>query len=65
MEASDPQQRACWHEYRSRLSSQNSEAEGPVNLRITEVVDEETVDDSEEEATVDEEMEEEDVDDGD
>ena len=42
MDSSDPQQRACWYDYRSRLSSANPQPEGMVNLRIIDIIDEET-----------------------
>ena len=42
MNSSDPQQRSCWYDYRARLSSANPELEGMVNLRIIDIIDEET-----------------------
>nr|XP_040247329.1 histone H3.v1-like [Aegilops tauschii subsp. strangulata] len=65
LESSDPRHRACWYEYRSRLSLQNPETEGPVNLRIIDVVNEESQeedsDDEEEEEGVSGEEDEEEV----
>jgi hypothetical protein len=67
MESPDPQQRARWYEYRSRLSSPNPEPEGPVNLCIIDTIDEETLeedadDEEEEEGDISDEEEEEEED---